>query len=111
MRSNGSPFGSGWPSVASHMAVWRPTSQLTGPWRLNIRARSPNIGRPSNGVPLSGPEVLTSGSYALARCLRARGALGDGDLHAAVLAVPDDVEGDDVAGAVGAHGHGQHAER
>ena len=62
MRSSGSTLPSGWPSVASHIAVWRATSQLTGPWRLNIRARSPNIGRPSNGFPPSGPELVTGSS-------------------------------------------------
>src|SRR5438309_3701023 len=55
MRTSGSMLSSGRPSVASSTAIWRATSQLTGPWLLNSLARSPKMGSCSKGLP-DGPD-------------------------------------------------------
>src|SRR5947209_16249739 len=60
MRTRGSTFISGCPSVASRRAIWRATSQLTGPCWLNSLARSPKIGSCSNGFP-DGPSSAMKG--------------------------------------------------
>lgn len=60
MRTAGSTLGSLAPPLLARPANWRAASQLSGPCPESALARSPNMGRPANGLSLDAGPVRSS---------------------------------------------------